>query len=104
MSEAPVYMVANVVVNDAARYREYEKGFFPILKRHGGEFVTFDDATATLEGSSAPPGRIVIFRFPSEQAARAWYDDPDYQELSEHRRAATELRFLTLVHGMAPRG
>ena len=89
MSDVPVYMVANLVVDDAQRYREYEKGFFPLLKRHGGDFVTFDDATATLEGSSPPPGRLVIFRFPSEQAAREWYDDPDYQELSEHRRAAT---------------
>jgi uncharacterized protein (DUF1330 family) len=96
-------MVANLVVDDAQRYREYEKGFFPLLKRHGGDFVTFDDATATLEGSSPPPGRLVIFRFPSEQAAREWYDDPDYQELSEHRRAATQLQFLTLVHGMAAR-
>jgi uncharacterized protein (DUF1330 family) len=96
-------MVANLVVDDAERYREYEKGFFPILKRHGGEFVTFDDATATLEGVSPPPGRMVIFRFPSETAAREWYGDPDYQSLSEHRRAATQLQFLTLVHGMPPR-
>ncbi len=104
MSDVPVYMIANVVVDDAARYREYEKGFFPILKRHGGEFVTFDDSIATFEGSAPPAGRMVLFRFPSEAAARAWYDDPDYQELSEHRRAATELKFLTLVHGMPPRG
>jgi uncharacterized protein (DUF1330 family) len=47
---------------------------------------------------------MVIFRFPSEQAARAWFDDPEYQELSEHRRAATRLGFLTLVHGLPPRG
>ncbi len=103
MPDIPVYMVANLEVDDADRYREYEKGFFPILKKHGGEFLTFDDATATLEGAAPPPGRIVIFRFPSEAAARAWYDDPEYQALSEHRRAATRLAFLTLVHGMPPR-
>ena len=57
MSDVPVYMLANLEVDDADRYREYEKGFFPILERHGGEFVTFDDATATLEGASPPPGR-----------------------------------------------
>ena len=66
MPDIPVYMVANLEVDDAARYLEYEKGFFPILKKHGGEFLTFDDATSTLEGSAPPPGRIVIFRFPSE--------------------------------------
>jgi uncharacterized protein (DUF1330 family) len=103
VSDVAVYMVANLVVDDAERYREYEKGFFPLLKRHGGEFVTFDDATATLEGEAPPPGRMVIFRFPSEQSAREWYADPDYQALSEHRRVATRLQFLTLVHGMPPR-
>ena len=39
----------------------------------------------------------------SEAAARAWYDDPDYQQLSEHRRASTDLKFLTMVHGLPPR-
>ena len=104
MADVPVFMVANLEVADAERYREYEKGFFPILKKHGGEFFTFDDKPATLEGTSPPPGRLVIFRFPSEAAARAWYEDPDYQQLSEHRRAATTLHFLTLVHGLPPRG
>ncbi|MFQ5698372.1 MAG: DUF1330 domain-containing protein [Myxococcota bacterium] len=103
MPEIPVYLIANLLVEDAKRYREYEKGFFPLLKRHGGEFVTFDDATRTLEGASPREGRVVIFRFPSEEAAQGWYDDPEYQALSEHRRAATRLEFLTLVHGMAAR-
>ena len=103
MSDVPVYVIANLEVDDPERYREYEKGFFPILKKHGGEFATFDDSIFTLEGSAPPKGRMVIFSFPSEAAARGWYDDPDYQTLSEHRRAGTTLRFLTLVHGLPPR-
>ena len=104
MSDAPVHMIASLVVDDPERYREYEKGFFPILKRHGGEFLSFDDDPSTLEGAAPPEGRLVIFRFPSEDAARAWYSDPEYQLLSEHRRAATRLAFLTLVHGIPQRG
>ena len=103
MADIPCYVLANFVVDDAEVYRRYEKGFFPILKRHGGEFFTFDDASATVEGSAPLEGRVVIFRFPSEAAARAWYADPDYQSISEHRRAGTSLRFLTLVHGLPPR-
>jgi uncharacterized protein (DUF1330 family) len=104
MSDVPVFVIANLVVDDAERYREYEQGFFPILKRHDGQFHTFDDKIETLEGDAPPEGRIVIFQFPSEAKAKAWYNDPDYQSLSEHRRASTRLNFLTLVHGMAPRG
>jgi uncharacterized protein (DUF1330 family) len=103
MAEVPVYMIANLVINDADEYRRYEKGFFPILKKHGGSFLTVDDEQMTLEGVAPPPGRIVIFSFPSEAAAKGWFDDPDYQTLSEHRRAGTELQFLTMVHGMPPR-
>ena len=103
MSDVPVYMIANLVVEDADRYRQYEKGFFPILKRFGGEFITYDDNPATFEGDDGPPGRLVVFKFPSEEVARKWYDDAEYQELSEHRRAGTRLRFLTMVHGLPPR-
>jgi uncharacterized protein (DUF1330 family) len=104
VAELPVTLIVNLVVEDVDRYRQYEKGFFPLLKKHGGEFVTFDDAAITLEGQAPPPGRLVIFRFPSEQAAQAWYDDPEYQALSEHRRAGTKLQFLTMVHSLPPRG
>ena len=104
MTETPVIMIANFTIADAETYRLYEKGFFPILKKHGGEFITFDDAPETLEGSSALDGRVVVWRFPNEAAAKAWYDDPDYQALSEHRRAGTNLKFMTMVHGMPPRG
>ena len=103
MAALPVYILANLVVHDAETYRKYEKGFFPILKRHGGTLVTYDDASVTFEGSSPPEGRLVILHFPSESAARGWYDDPEYQALSKHRRAGTDAVFLTMVHELPPR-
>ena len=36
MSDVPAYVIANFVVHDKDVYRQYEKGFFPMLKRHGG--------------------------------------------------------------------
>ena len=103
MSELGVFMVVNLMVNDPDTYRKYEKGFFPILKRHGGEFVTFDDAPKTFEGSAPNTGRMIIFKFPNEAAAEAWYSDPEYQALSEHRRAGTDLRYLTMVRQIPPK-
>ena len=83
--------------------RQYEKGFFPILKRYGGEFVTYDDAPDTFEGVAPRSGRMIIFKFPSEDMARRWFADPQYQALSEHRRAGTQLEFLTMVRGLPSR-
>jgi len=103
MSDVGVYMIANLVVEDPDEYQKYEKGFFPILKRFGGEFVTFDDNHETLEGTETTEGRVIIFKFPSERAAKDWYKDEEYQALSEFRRAGTTLKSLTMVHGLPPR-
>lgn len=103
MSDVPVYAVVNLHITDAATYRQYEKGFFPLLKKYGGEFITYDDAAFTLEGTSPRTGRMILFKFPSEAKARSWYADPDYQALCEHRRAGTQLEFLTIVRGLPPR-
>ena len=103
MSDIPVYMIVNLTVTDKDEYRKYEKGFFPILKQYGGEFVTYDDNPLTLEGTDPIEGRSIIFKFPSEQAAKDWYADSDYQALSEYRRSGTKLRYLTMVRGLPPR-
>jgi|TARA_S200000501_G_scaffold365859_1_gene399861 uncharacterized protein (DUF1330 family) len=102
MSDIPVYMVVNLHVKDASEYRVYEKGFFPILKKYGGTFITYDDNTETLEGDPRK-GRMIIFSFPSEKKAKDWYADEEYQALSKHRWAGTETRFLTMIHGLPPR-
>lgn len=94
-----VHLIGNFTIHDAGKYRIYEKGVFSLLKRHGGRLVAYDDQVLTFEGSSPREGRMVILKFESERQAAAWYTDPDYQALSEHRRAGTDLKFLTLVHG-----
>ena len=103
MAEVPVYLVVNLKIEDTGPYREYEKGFFPILMKHGGSFITYDDNPITLEGDAPRQDRMIIFSFPSEAAAKGWYDDSEYQALSEKRRAGTQLEFLTMVHGLPPR-
>lgn len=101
--EIPVYMLANLFIQDAAEYRNYENGFFLILKRHSGQFLTFDDTPHTFEGSAPRQGRMIICTFPSEADATRWCADPDYQALSAHRRRGTELAFLTMVRGLPTR-
>jgi uncharacterized protein (DUF1330 family) len=103
MTDVPVYMMVNLHITNPDTYRQYEKGFFPLLKKYGGEFITFDDNAVTLEGFAPREGRMIIFKFPAEAQARAWYADPDYQALSEHRREGTRLEFLTMVRGLPPR-
>ena len=104
MSDTPVYMIANLETHeDPSEYIKYEKGFFPILKKHGGSFITFDDNPKHLEGTEPRSGRMIIFQFPTETAADAWFNDPEYQALSEYRRAGADTKSITMVHALPPR-
>ena len=52
-----------------------------------------------LEGDGAP-GRVVVLEFPSAQAARAFYDSPEYLAAREARAGAARMTML-LVEGPA---
>ena len=103
MSEQKVFMIANLNINDRDTYQIYEKGFFPILKKYDGEFVTYDDSVETFEGSSPLEGRAIIFSFPSPEKAREWFNDPEYQELAKNRRTAAELKNLSMIKSLPAR-
>ena len=83
------YFIAQYVVNDPELYREYQKAAGPTIAASGGELVSFDVAAETIEG--APPGpHTVIVKFESTEAAKAWYESPDYQAAVGKRLAATK--------------
>ena len=97
MSDSPVHFIAHFTINDADKYRVYEKGFFPILKAHNGTFVTYDDSVTVLEGTPAA-GRTVVIRFESEEACMTWWNSPEYRELAAHRHAGTTTHSISIVH------
>ena len=95
-----VYMLVNINIEDKETYLNYEKGFFPILKKHGGEFITFDDKVEHLEGKNPIAGRTILWTFRSEESAKAWYNDPEYQELAKIRRSSTVLNNLSIIKSL----
>ena len=72
MSEK-VYVIANFEINNPEEFRNYEKGFFGILKKHGGEFITFDDAPDKIEGKGLS-GRVAMWTFNSKDEFDNWYN------------------------------
>ena len=83
------YFIAQYVVKDPKLYREYQGGAAPTIQASGGELVAFDVASETIEGT--PPGsQTVIIKFASTEAAKAWYESPEYQAVVGKRLAATE--------------
>ena len=104
MSESlSVYMAVNLKIDDRDEDRIHEKGFFPFLKKYNGTFITFDDSPICLEGENPKQfDRVILFSFPSEEDADSWWADEGYQELSKHRRNATDIT-LQRVKGIPSR-
>jgi uncharacterized protein (DUF1330 family) len=71
----------------------------PSLARHGGRFLVRGGRTEALEG--APAKRIVLLEFESVEAAKRWYDSPDYSEAIPLRKKSAKAR-LFIVEGAPP--
>lgn len=84
-----VYFVAQYRVNDPELYREYQKGSAPTIGQYGGELVAFDVAAESVEGESPGP-QTVILKFEDAEAARRWYESPEYQAVVGKRLESTE--------------
>jgi uncharacterized protein (DUF1330 family) len=90
MEENPVLVVIEVVsVQDARGLGEYIKLASELIGPLGGAVVARGGNPVDKEPGFAP---LVIQRWPSEGALRAWLDSEAYQPLNEIRLASATMR------------
>ena len=82
------YVINEIVVTDAERFQTYAQQVPAILARYGGEYVIRGGAPETVDGPP-PPERLVVLRFPSREAARAWRNSPEYVAILPIREATS---------------
>jgi uncharacterized protein (DUF1330 family) len=75
----------------------YQSKVGPTFKGHPVKILAAYGPQQVLEGD-APEG-VVLVEFPSTEAARAWYDSPEYQEVVKHRFKGATYRAV-LVEGL----
>lgn len=92
------YIVARIRISDRDRYATYESGFMAIFSRYNGRLLAVDDAPEVIEGTW-PCTRTVLIEFPSGEDAMAWYRSDAYQQLAQHRFAASEAD-IALIQGL----
>ena len=97
-----VYVIASYDVTDPDAYQGYVRGVVPLLRKHGAEILAADFAAEALEGRAC--GMNVALRFPSAEAARAWYADAEYQPVKEVRRRSTTGGSMVLLREFVPPG
>lgn len=96
----PAYVIVDVHITDAERFKEYSAQVPGTLTPYGGRYLARGGAHETVEGDYRAK-RIVILEFPDMQAARAWYASPAYQEILTIRLQSSRSGFFTFVEGYA---
>ena len=92
------YIIANVQVTDPVQYEEYKKWSTAAMKAHNAEVCVRGGQVQVLEGDWTPE-RIVILKFPTFEAAKAFYDTPEYLKAREARAGAAIMR-MVVVEGL----
>lgn len=74
-------------IHDRERFRDYLKGVGPSLETHGGRIILRGPIVDIPEGrlDTRQDTRLVMIEFDSLEAARAWYESAEYQELIKLR-------------------
>lgn len=89
------YVIARVRVTNADQYGKYKLLTPAAVEAHGGTFIVRGGEHEVLEGD-ADDRRIVVIEFPTGDAARAFYDSPEYAEARAVRTGAAEMEMVVV--------
>jgi len=93
------YVIADVKVSDPEQYKQYTALSPGAISAAGGEFMVRGGETTVLEGNWQP-ARMVVAKFDSVDAAKAFYDSALYTEARAKRAGATEYFNMVVVQGV----
>ena len=94
------YFVASYTITNEDAYNAYLRQVGKTLMDNGAEVLVADYASEALEGSPAPV--TVVLRFDSKEAAKRWYESPDYRAIV-HNRLDNTVGFGVLCEEFVPR-
>lgn len=81
------YIIFHYRILDRIRIEELGPRALPIVEKHGGELVVGSYVTP-LEGS--PYTHMVVYRFPSKEAAMGFYHSEEIKDVTNLRREITD--------------
>jgi uncharacterized protein (DUF1330 family) len=89
------YIVAEVTVTNEAQMAEYRQWSSRAMQEHGAEALVRGGRIEPLEGGWAPQ-RVVVLKFASLAAARAYYDSETYSHARKLREGAGSVRMIAV--------
>jgi uncharacterized protein (DUF1330 family) len=93
------YLIVDIAaIHDDRTYASYREQVSAGLAAAGGRYLVRGGVSESLEGDWRP-GRIVVVRFDSMEAARRWWASADYEHLKQLRQTSTTTHMI-IVEGL----
>ena len=89
------YIIANVRVTDPVQYEDYKKWSSAAMQAHGVEVCVRGGKVEVLEGDWQPE-RLVVLKFPSFEAAKAFDASPEYGKARAARQGAAIMQMIVV--------
>ena len=93
------YIIVDMQISNMEQYQQYMAQAPAAVAAAGGEYLVRGGRFETMEGQWQP-SRIAMLRFPSFDAAKAFYDGEMYRAARTKRLGATEFFNMVLVEGI----
>lgn len=102
MGSESAYLVFLAEIKDRALFMKDYAPFAPgLVKKHGGQFIiSAGRADMGLLEGSIPNASLVVVEFPDVDSMKTFWNDPEYQRLSDIRKATGKWSVAEIV----PRG
>ena len=102
--ERPAYLLVQGRVTDREGFKAYSAALPPIYRKYGGEYLALVPAALVeVAEGEAEERSVVLARFPSRAAARAFWDSPEYAAAKRLREGKGSF-FVTILEGLPAGG
>ena len=91
----PAYIIAEVTVTNEEQMKLYREWSTRAMQEHGAEPLVRGGSIDPLEGGWTPQ-RMVVLKFSSLAAARAYYDSETYSQARKVREGAGTIRMIAV--------
>jgi uncharacterized protein (DUF1330 family) len=100
----PAYLLVQGHVTDREGFKAYNAALPPIYRKYGGEYLALVPAPLVEIAEGRAENRsIVLARFPSREAARSFWDSPEYAAARKLREGKGTF-FVTILDGLPSTG
>lgn len=94
------YVIGEVEIKSPEAMKGYGSMVAAAVIQHGGRYLARGVKPEVLEGG--PAHKILIIEFDSVEAARNWYNSPEYGAAHAVRRGNSDLRLIIVDGAGAP--